>query len=147
MRIRPAAIADIAAMHRIRLRVLENRLSDPFRVTEESYLPYILASSAWVAEIDRGIAGFAAVDIPARQVWALFVDPEAEATGLGRALHDRMLAWAIERGIERLSLATSRGTRAALFYERAGWTETGVDDSGELCFEKTLTPKSRNQTR
>jgi hypothetical protein len=32
-------------------------------------------------------------------------------------------------------LTTSAGTRAARFYERAGWTKTGEGASGELRFE------------
>jgi len=54
--IRTACAADIAAMHRIRIRVRENRLSDPARVTPASYLPYVAAGTAWVAETEAGIA-------------------------------------------------------------------------------------------
>jgi hypothetical protein len=59
MAIRTAAAADVPAMHRIRTGVKENRLADPARVTEDSYLPYVAAGSAWVAQTRAGIAGFA----------------------------------------------------------------------------------------
>ena len=51
-RIRPARVADVAAMHRVRHRVRENRLADPDRITKATYLPYIAAGTAWVAETD-----------------------------------------------------------------------------------------------
>lgn len=125
-------------MHRLRTSVRENRLSDPNRITEASYLPYITGGSAWVAETEDGIAGFAAVDAPATSVWALFVDPDAEGAGIGRALHIRMLEWAREQGISRLSLRTEGGSRAAQFFNRAGWTEAGIAADGEVLFEKSL---------
>jgi len=136
--IRPAAVADVAAMHRLRNKVRENRLSNPRRITEASYLPYIAAGSAWVAEAEAGLVGFAAVDGPSKQVWALFVDPDAEGGGVGRALHHHMLRWAREQGIGRLSLTTGDGTRAAEFYRRAGWKLTGLTADGDLHFEMRI---------
>lgn len=133
--VRTACASDVAAMHRVRNSVRENRLFDPQRISEASYLPYIAAASAWVAETDSGLVGFAAVDGRSRRVWALFIDPGAEGAGVGRALHRRMLDWAHEQGIARLCLSTAKGTRAAEFYRRAGWKETGVADDGELLFE------------
>lgn len=137
-KIRTASIADIPAMHRIRGSVQENRLSDPQRVTEASYLPYINERSAWVAETDAGVAGFSIIDVAAKSVWALFVDPEAEGGGIGRALHHRMLGWAREQGIGQLSLSTSKGTRAERFYKGAGWIEAGPASDGEVRFQKPL---------
>lgn len=136
--IRTAAANDIPAMHRLRSGVRENRLSDPRRISEASYLPYIAAGSAWVAETDAGTVGFAAIDAQARSVWALFIDPNAEGAGIGRALHRRMLEWAREQGIACLSLDTGKGTRAAQFYQRAGWTRAGITDDGSLLFEISL---------
>ena len=137
-RVRAASAADIPAMHHVRNDVRENRLYDPQRVQEASYLPYIAAGSAWVAETDAGIVGFAAIDAQARRVWALFVDPGAEGSGIGRALHRRMLEWAQEQGISTLSLDTEEGTRAAHFYERAGWRRAGFTDDGGVLFEISL---------
>ena len=62
LRIRAATVADVPAMHRIRLSVRENRLSDPARVSESDYLPYVNGHSAWVAEKDD-ILGFAAAKL------------------------------------------------------------------------------------
>jgi GNAT superfamily N-acetyltransferase len=136
--IRAATPADIPAMHAIRLDVRENRLSDPGMVTDASYRPYVAAGSAWVAELPGGMAGFAVIDRPAGNVWALFVAPEAEGQGVGRTLHEAMLAWARQHGLARLWLSTSKGTRAERFYARAGWEMVGPAANGELRFERSI---------
>lgn len=134
MRIRAARAADIKAIHSIRLRVRENPLSDPRRVTEDSYGPYLDQGAAWVAETESGIAGFAILDVAGGTVWALFVAPEAEGLGIGRALHARLLEGAVEHGLTRLSLNTAPGTRAERFYSDAGWTREGRTAAGEQSF-------------
>ncbi|HEX9963886.1 MAG TPA: GNAT family N-acetyltransferase [Allosphingosinicella sp.] len=136
MRIRAARAADIEAMHAVRLGVAENRLSDPERITPACYRPYVEQGAAWVAETERGLAGFAILDVAAASVWALFVAAEAEGMGIGRALHARLLEAALEQGLERLSLTTAPGTRAERFYREAGWTRAGETLRGELSFEK-----------
>ena len=136
--IRAATVSDIIPMHRVRSRVRENRLSDPQRITEASYLPYIEADSIWIAETDGAVVGFAAVDEPSKSIWALFIDPDVEGAGIGRALHLQMLRWAREQGLLRLTLSTAQGTRAARFYKRAGWTEVGITRDGEALMEISL---------
>ena len=138
MRIRPALAADIKAMHALRRRVLENRLSDPGRVSEESYRLYLGPDSAWIAEMEGRLAGFAILDPAQASVWALFVAPESEGMGIGRALHARLLEGAARHGLTRLSLETEPGTRAERFYTEAGWTRTGTTPTGELSFERNL---------
>lgn len=138
MRIRAAREADVPAMHALRLGVLENRLADPERVTEDCYRPYLAAGGAWVAETESGLAGFAILDIAGASVWALFVDPEAEGRGVGRALHARLLDGAIGHGLTRLALSTAPGTRAERFYREAGWTRAGTTATGELRFERKV---------
>ncbi len=136
--VRTAMLADIPAMHRIRLLVRENRLADAWRVTEADYVSYIAASGAWVSEVDGSIVGFAIVDAPRRSIWALFVDPVAEGKGIARALHDRMIAWARDQQLPDLTLTTAPDTRAANFYRSAGWSESGSTADGELRFERDL---------
>jgi GNAT superfamily N-acetyltransferase len=136
--IRVATAADVPAMHRVRTRVCENRLSSPERISDASYLPYVLSLSIWLAESPSGVLGFAALDVVEESVRALLIDSCAEGLGIGRALHQRLLAWAQERGIKRLTLSTEQGTRAARFYKRAGWTEAGITPAGEAAFRIDL---------
>ena len=136
--IRAAISSDVREMQRIRGSVRENRLSDPRRISDASYVPFIAAGSAWVAETGGRILGFAAIDPSDGSVWALFVDPAAEGAGIGRALHGRMVEWARVQGLPRLTLLTEGGTRAAQFYRRAGWRETGRAEDGQSIFELDL---------
>ena len=136
--VRSATDADVSAMHRVRMSVRENRLSDRQAIDEAAYSPYIEAGSTWVAEMDGAVVGFAAADGQLETVWALFVDPRVEGLGVGRALHERLLEWARDQGIARLSLSTDKASRAAAFYKRAGWVEAGSAGGEEVRFEITL---------
>jgi GNAT superfamily N-acetyltransferase len=142
MRIRAARAADIKAMHALRLRVAENVLSDPSLVTEASYPPYLIHEGAWVAETERGLAGFAILDVAGGTVWALFVAPEAEGKGAGRALHARLIEAAAGHGLRRIFLSTAPQTRAERFYTEAGWIRTGTTKDGELSFERDIVVQS-----
>jgi len=124
-------------MHAVRCAVRENVLSDRRRITEASYASFIAARSAWVATADDGaILGFAALDLADAGVWALFVDPDHEGSGIGRALHDALLDAAAARGVAGLWLTTAPGTRAERFYRGAGWREGGRTDAGDIRFER-----------
>src|SRR3569623_690508 len=94
---------------------------------------------AWVATAANGdIVGFAILDQANASVWALFVSPDCEAAGIGRALHDTMINRAARRGMKALWLVTASGTRAERFYDTAGWTRKAAACPGETRFEKTL---------
>ena len=125
-------------MHGIRVAVRENRLSEQSRIDERSYVRFIDQQAAWVADQEGEIVGFAAIDIEAGTVWALFVAPDAEGIGAGRALHDALVMAAAERGLARLFLSTSAGTRAERLYRMSGWRPVAVDAAGDLQMELTL---------
>lgn len=136
--VRVASEADIPAMHRIRLAVRENRLADPAMVQPDDYLPKITTDGrGWVAETGGAITGFAVADVVRGNVWALFVDPEAERRGVGRRLHDVMMEWFAAQGVERVWLSTDPGTRAEAFYQAAGWQPAG-EYHGEARYEMRL---------
>lgn len=138
--IRPAVLADIAGMHRVRVAVRENRLSRPDRISEQDYVDALTTlGQGWVAERDGAIAGFA-IGYRDGHIWALFVDPDHERQGIARALHVEMLEWLRGQGLSRLHLATGPGTRAEAFYRRAGWVAAGMSDSGESIFHYALRP-------
>ena len=136
--LRLATLADIDAMHQLRLSVQENILADPQRVAPEHYVPMLEEHGrGWVYEREGKIVGFAVADHSRRNIWALFVDPAFEGHGIGRGLHDTMVGWLFEKGREPLWLTTELNTRAAQFYSTAGWRRAGIEANGELRFELT----------
>jgi GNAT superfamily N-acetyltransferase len=138
MILRPATPLDIPAMHRIRLAVRENRLSDPTRVTPADYVRYVEETGAsWVAELEGAMAGFGIADRPSRSLWALFVDPGFEGCGVGRALLQRLTGVLFECGREPINPSTAPGTRAARFYLAAGWEKMGTLPTGEVWLGKS----------
>ena len=136
--IRLARSGDVSGMHRIRMAVAENRLSESSGVTEQAYLRYVREETAWVAEEARRLVGFAIIDSGDGSIWALFVDPASEGRGIGSALHAQMLGWAEASGLRRLTLTTSSGTRAESFYLARSWRVTGRTGSGEAMLELAL---------
>src|SRR5262245_32728549 len=103
MPLRHATLADIAAMHELRLSVGENALSDPRRINPEDYRTMLeTRGRGWVYELEGRIVGFAVGDHTRRNIWALFVAPGFEGHGIGKALHDAMVSWLFEAGSEPL---------------------------------------------
>ena len=137
MGVRIATIDDISAMHQIRLSVRENVLTDPTKVQANDYRAFLAGKGrGWVYELDGGVVGFAIADSSARTIWALFVKPEFEGRGIGRALHDSMLAWLFLTDRSPVWLGTQVQSRAEKFYASAGWRRVGVQPNGEARYEK-----------
>lgn len=136
MIIREAKTEDIEQLQFIRNSVKENALSNPNLVTYQDYETYInVKGKGWVCELDNRIVGFAIVDLKENNIWALFIAPEFESKGIGKALHDRMLEWYFMQTKEKVWLSTAFDTRAAKFYKIAGWTEVGMHGTKEVKFE------------
>ena len=135
---------DVAAMHRVRTAVLENRLTSSV-ITERDYIPAIEATGrGWVIECDGAIVGFAIGNDQTGNIWALFVHPQHERRGYGRRLHDVMVSWLFSRGLSNLWLSTMPNTRAQHFYESAGWLFKRSLPGGESLYEFPVpnTPRS-----
>ncbi len=141
MCIRQAVDADIPGMQRVRASARENTLPDYSVLTPRIYSEHINSlGRGWVCERNARIVGFAVANLCESSVWALFVDPEWERRGIGRALLDTLLAWLRAEGAQSVTLSTEPGTRAASFYEAAGWAFLQFDTHGDALYEKTLTP-------
>lgn len=136
MFIREAVITDIPAMHRIRMAVKENVLTNPLAIQESDYKPFLMKEgAAWVCEDSDQIMGFAIVDVDAGEVWALFVDPDFEGKGIGSRLHDTLVDTYFSAGKAELILGTEPKTRAEIFYRHKGWEQTGNKSNGEIIFK------------
>ena len=136
---REARISDIPQIQIVRHAVKENVLSDPSLVTDKDCEEYItIRGKGWVCEKDNRIIGFSIVDLKKNNIWALFIDPEYEGMGIGRKLHDLMLAWYFGQTKQTVWLGTSPNTRAESFYKKAGWKKTGLHGKEEIKFEMTF---------
>ncbi|GAB3426246.1 GNAT family N-acetyltransferase [Massilia solisilvae] len=121
-RFRRAVAADIPAMSRIRLSVAENVLSDPTRITDAMYEEFLDRSGrGWVAESGGEIVAFCYANSTNASIWALFVRPDHEGQGLGKALLGQAVDWLFSIGHSRVELSTAANTRADRFYAAQGW--------------------------
>jgi GNAT superfamily N-acetyltransferase len=133
--LRQAARADLPALHRIRKAVRENMLTSSV-ITDEQIIEEIEKTGrGWVIEDEGNVVAFAIGNRETASVWALFVEPGHEGRGYGRRLHDIMVEWLFEQGLERIWLSTDPGTRAQRFYETAGWSLIRVLPDGANYYE------------
>ena len=129
MNIRQATLLDIPAMSAIRLRVNENTLSDPSRVTEQMYRDYLeLLGRGWVAEVGGAVVGFSYADKTDASIWALFVSQDHEGKGIAKRLLQVAVDWLFALGHESVHLSTSKDTRADRFYTGQGWTRSVLNE-------------------
>jgi len=142
MPIRPARLDDIPQMHRIRLAVRENVLTDHARVMPDDYRAMLeTRGRGWVEERDGEIVAFAIADQTSRNIWALFVAPDVQSQGVGRALLGALVEWMTRQGGDPIWL-TEPGTRAERFYREAGWRAVGTTSAGEIRFEFQPEPQT-----
>ena len=134
--LRQAVASDIASIQRVRHSVRENRLVSTVISDDHVRDQIEKTGRGWVVESQGEVVAFAIGDATTGNIWALFVHPDHESRGYGRALHDTMIDWLWSQGLTRLWLTTEAGTRAQRFYEAAGWQLIGVTDRGELRYER-----------
>ncbi|RYE24816.1 MAG: GNAT family N-acetyltransferase [Sphingobacteriales bacterium] len=144
MLFREATLTDIPQMQVVRNSVKENALSNPALVTDNDYEIYLTEKgNGWVCIVDNTVVGFAIVDVQDNNVWALFVHPGFHKQGIGKQLHDMMLDWYFAQTKDTIWLSTAPNTRAAGFYTKAGWKQTGIYGKGELKFEMSFSDWQR----
>ena len=136
--IRKAIKKDVPAIQRIRSVVLENKLSSRKISAEDILNAMSVTGMGWVAEKDEQVVGFAIGNKQTGNIWALFVDPDYEKQGIGRALFKTMVRWLSKQNLNKLYLSTEPDTRAEKFYTAAGWTKSKKLSNGEVRFELIL---------
>ena len=128
-----------ARLRRIRLRALDDE-PDAFgasleteRGRDDDAWRQATARGAWwiAAEGDEDVGliagGRREGDEATRWVYSMWVATAARGHGVADALVDEVVRWAIDEGAVRLGLdVTDRVPRARRFYERYGFTATGV---------------------
>jgi GNAT superfamily N-acetyltransferase len=136
---REATTKDIPQIQIVRHTVRENVLSDPALVTDKDCEEYLtVRGKGWVCEVNDHIVGFAIADLRSNNIWALFLRPEYEGKGIGKELHSLMLDWYFSQTADPVWLGTAPHTRAATFYRKQGWKETGMQGAKELKFEMSI---------
>jgi ribosomal protein S18 acetylase RimI-like enzyme len=136
--IRRADFGDIPALMKLRGAVRENRHVGPNKVTCEDVADFLESGEIWIWEEGGRILGFSAGDAEIGWIWALFVDPGHEGRGIGRALLTLACRTLVRAGFATATLTTDPGTRAAGFYRRGGWTDSGRTEDGEIIFKRRL---------
>lgn len=135
--IRKATTADSPRISEVRLAVRENLLSNPGEVGKTAL--WIYENSAfWVWEQDGTVQAFSAADPRDGTIFALFVHPDYEGRGIGRALLPLACDELRDAGYSVATLKTGAGTRAERFYRRDGWNEIGRKEDGQIIFQKPL---------
>jgi GNAT superfamily N-acetyltransferase len=81
----------------------------------------------FIAEPEAGMASGVIDDDPAlAHLYAMWVAPEARGSGAGRALVEAVVAWAAERGAQRLTTSVTEGNAVgAALYAAAGFADSG----------------------
>jgi GNAT superfamily N-acetyltransferase len=128
----------------VRTSVRENHL-DLGRLAERGVTPKTIAgmltdgdARAWVTEEDGDVVAFCIADARTGTVFALFVRPDAERRGNGRALLAAAERWLFDAGWETIWLQTGRDPhiRAHRLYRAAGWQLVGEADHDDVRYEK-----------
>ena len=142
--VRIATSADIPALFSVRTSVRENHL-DLEQLAERGVTPSSIAAAlahgearAWVVEDAGEVVAFSMADAGRATVFALFVLPEAEQRGYGRALLEAAEAWLFASGWTTIWLNTGKEPhyRAHQLYRAAGWELVGPADHEDVRYEK-----------
>ena len=137
--IRKATLADRPRITEVRLAVRENQLRATSVSKVETTADWIFENATfWVWEEGGAVQGFSVADPRDGTIFGLFIHPDYEGRGLGRALLPLACEDVRVAGFAAATLTTGAGTRAERFYRINGWEEIGRQDDGQIIFRKAL---------
>ncbi len=143
LNIRQAQLKDIETLFDIRTSVTENHQSRA-EIAELRITPDTVASMlqtdcrAWIAEIEGKAVAFSIANATAKTIFGMFVLPQFEGRGAGRALMQKAESWLFSQDIQEIWLLTDNdpNLRAYGFYLHLGWIRVGVQPDGTMKFIK-----------
>ncbi|MDJ1185276.1 GNAT family N-acetyltransferase [Roseofilum casamattae] len=142
MKIRIASTKDVETLFAIRTSVIENYQSRAelaeLGITVDSVTEILKTDGrAWIAEIEGKAVAFAIASSTEHTIFGMFVHPQFENRGLGRALMQRAEEWLWEQGCAEIWLLTGNNPmlRAYGFYLHLGWTPVEVETEGPFADE------------
>lgn len=95
-------------------------------LTAENSVAGLMASRShelWIAELPDQMAAVLGAD-PNGYIWACYVAPDLQRTGIGSALMAEIKTHFVAKGVEQLSLDIIQdNTSASAFYKHLGWME------------------------
>lgn len=142
--IRRIVPSDIGDYYDIRFSVTENRIHPhQIHLLQREVVLENINSSGGAICVDRhsGVAAGAMMILITSKpmISALFVRPEYQGLGIGKALLDRAIEMSRAAGVDVLTLVTDPGSRADTFYQWQGWTRGGLDEYGtQVIFTKRI---------
>ena len=115
--------------------VHENELARPDVISTADYIDYLTRrGKGWVVEALGCIVGLAVADLVGHNIWALFVRPDYEGRGVGRALHATVPDWYFGQTRKTAWLGTAPWPAP----KRSAAARTGTKSAnGEVGFEMT----------
>lgn len=137
--IRLAKEEDVLSILNIRLSANENVLRNRQGLTLADLIDELKREkSAWVAQIGDEIVGFSWARKKQRTLWALFVLPQYQRQGIGKALMSVAVEWLWQQRtwwlgrINNIWLETKAGSPAEQFYQHLGWQRGELRPYGDV---------------
>lgn len=150
--IRVATASEVPILGIIRTSVRENHLSleqmIDYGITPERIARLITTTGrAFIGAIDGEDAGFSIADAEQSCIFGMFVLPDYEGRGLGRALMAEAEGFLYSAGCAEvwLEAGAAPGLRAHGFYPHLGWRDDGTMPDGQLRFVKTRAELARGR--
>ncbi|SHI19049.1 GNAT family N-acetyltransferase [Ferrimonas marina] len=117
MVIRQASLQDINKLRQVFLSCESNDELDMSRLVR------FIASQGrtFVAQVDGEVTAFVAVNKVSPGIHALYVEPQSQGQGLGRALMETAQTYLQQLGVKRATLHCAVNRPAQHFYRALGW--------------------------